>query len=204
MAVFEEKEIELSKINGGNRYLDGEVLVAETINSVVEASAYAQSVSNDAKSKADEALKKANDAISESSLTFRRLAQVQDNVYYYKWYNLIVTKSKNTRSFRVFGTISLQKQNTFDDYWTIIEANYLKNLIGATSFSNCYGSWFPAEKSSLDLLGYAPVVSVGIDGSTTLARVYTESGEIGGWPVRAIYDSIPSHMVYIDFVGNYS
>lgn len=197
MAVFEEKEIVLSNINGGNRYLDGEILAAETINAVVEASAYAQSTSK-------EALEKVNNVVDVGTSTIQYLAKVDDNIYYKKWYNLTIIKNTKEKSFRIFGTITLQESIKYDGYWHVISAEFLQNRLGAKTFSNCYGSWIPLGDQVIDVVGYATVVSVGAGGETTLARVYTDSGSIGLWRVEDLYHNISNHAVYIDFVGNYS
>ena len=44
MASFEVKKFDISTINGGQRYENGQVLSADTINKVVEAAAYAQQI----------------------------------------------------------------------------------------------------------------------------------------------------------------
>lgn len=49
MANFEAKEIDLSNINGGQRYQNGDLVDAEAINAPIEASAWAQQVAQDAK-----------------------------------------------------------------------------------------------------------------------------------------------------------
>lgn len=44
MAQFEKKKFDLNQINDGQKYVNGQVLSAETINKVIEAAAYAQDV----------------------------------------------------------------------------------------------------------------------------------------------------------------
>ena len=56
MARFSEQKINLSSINGGVKYENGDVVFAEAINAPIEASAYAQKVADEAKSKAEQAL----------------------------------------------------------------------------------------------------------------------------------------------------
>lgn len=69
MATFEAKKLELTQINGGQEYEQGDFLQSDTINDVVEGTAYAQNVaeaanttSNKAVSTANSANKTANDA----------------------------------------------------------------------------------------------------------------------------------------------
>lgn len=56
MARFSEQKINLSSINGGVKYENGDVVFADAINAPIEASAYAQKVADEAKSKAEQAL----------------------------------------------------------------------------------------------------------------------------------------------------
>lgn len=56
MASFELKPIQLSNINGGVRFKDGDGAIAEAMNASIEASAYAQA-------KADQALSKVNESM---------------------------------------------------------------------------------------------------------------------------------------------
>lgn len=48
MAKLEPKEISLSEINNGNEYENGDIVDAKSINSAIEASAYAQGKANEA------------------------------------------------------------------------------------------------------------------------------------------------------------
>jgi hypothetical protein len=60
--MFTPRKINLSNINGGARYVDGNEVSPEAINQPIEASAYAQEVADRANSKADIALQKVNDS----------------------------------------------------------------------------------------------------------------------------------------------
>lgn len=60
---FKAQEFNLSEINGGQHYENGQVLSAETINKVVEGAAYGQG----ARQTADEALGKSKEALSNST-----------------------------------------------------------------------------------------------------------------------------------------
>lgn len=62
MANFEAKEFSFSDINGGQRYQNGDILDAETINKPIEASFLAQELAKMANEKADEAINKVNDS----------------------------------------------------------------------------------------------------------------------------------------------
>lgn len=85
MATFEAKKLELSQINGGQEYEQGDFLQSDTINDVVEGTAYAQNVaeaanttSNKAVSTANSANKTANDASTKVDLFDQRITTAQN------------------------------------------------------------------------------------------------------------------------------
>ena len=77
MADFKAKKFNLSDINGGQHYENGQVLSAETINKVVEAAAYGQ----EAREKADEAFNKSTTAETNASEAKEIAEELQGNVY---------------------------------------------------------------------------------------------------------------------------
>lgn len=62
MAEFELKRIDITSINGGNKYEVGESPSVDVFNKPIEASAYAQDLSERALAKADIAMQKVNDS----------------------------------------------------------------------------------------------------------------------------------------------
>ena len=62
MATFKAEKLELSQINGGQEYEQGDFLQSDTINDVVEGTAYAQNVAEGANTKSDAAVSTANSA----------------------------------------------------------------------------------------------------------------------------------------------
>lgn len=67
MASFAQNEIDVSKINNGQRYQNGDVVDAEAINSPIEASYLAQETAKNALQRAATALDKVNGALGENS-----------------------------------------------------------------------------------------------------------------------------------------
>jgi hypothetical protein len=67
MASFAKNEIDVSKINNGQRYQNGDVVDAEAINTPIEASYYAQETAKDALQRAAAALDKVKGALGETS-----------------------------------------------------------------------------------------------------------------------------------------
>lgn len=67
MASFAQNEIDVSKINNGQRYQNGDVVDAEAINTPIEASYYAQETAKDALQRAAAALDKVKGALGETS-----------------------------------------------------------------------------------------------------------------------------------------
>ena len=62
MATFKAEKLDLTKINGGQEYEQGDFLQSDTINDVVEGTAYAQNVAEAANTKSDDAVSTANSA----------------------------------------------------------------------------------------------------------------------------------------------
>ena len=62
MATFEAKKLELTQVNGGQEYEQGDFLQSDTINDVVEGTAYAQNVAEEANTKSNNAVSTANSA----------------------------------------------------------------------------------------------------------------------------------------------
>ena len=63
MASFTPTKINLSEINNGNKIENGDIVKPEYINAPIEASAYAQSISDEAKTLAQTALDRVNDTV---------------------------------------------------------------------------------------------------------------------------------------------
>ena len=85
MATFEAKKLDLTQINGGQEYEQGDFLQSDTINDVVEGTAYAQNVaeaanttSNNAVSTANSANKTANDASTKVDTFDQRITTAQN------------------------------------------------------------------------------------------------------------------------------
>ena len=85
MATFEAKKLELTQINGGQEYEQGDFLQSDTINDVVEGTAYAQNVaeaanttSNNAVSTANSANKTANAASAKVDTFDQRITTAQN------------------------------------------------------------------------------------------------------------------------------
>ena len=62
MATFKAKKLELTQINGGQEYEQGDFLQSDTINDVVEGTAYAQNVAEAANTTSNKAVSTANSA----------------------------------------------------------------------------------------------------------------------------------------------
>lgn len=62
MATFTAKKLDLTQINGGQEYEQGDFLQSDTINDVVEGTAYAQNVAEGANTKSNNAVSTANSA----------------------------------------------------------------------------------------------------------------------------------------------
>ena len=85
MATFEAKKLELTQVNGGQEYEQGDFLQSDTINDVVEGTAYAQNVaeaanttSNNAVSTANSANKTANAASAKVDTFDQRITTAQN------------------------------------------------------------------------------------------------------------------------------
>lgn len=128
---------------------------------------------------------------------------------YYKRVQLVVEKDSLTKTFRMHGTISIQVISANNSNFTLLTAANIKQILGVTTYSNCYGSWIPVGAGEgtegSTLVGFGTVPSLPANGALSLARYYQEGSTVeGGWPVQTVYDTLPSHMVYIDIVGNYT
>ena len=64
MATFSAKKLDLTKVNGGQEYEQGDFLQSDTINDVVEGTAYAQNVAEEANTKSNNAVSTAGSANS--------------------------------------------------------------------------------------------------------------------------------------------
>ena len=62
MAPFKAKKLDLTQVNGGQEYEQGDFLQSDTINDVVEGTAYAQNVAEGANTKSDKAVSTAKSA----------------------------------------------------------------------------------------------------------------------------------------------
>lgn len=148
------------------------------------------------------------DTVAGSKTITRNNTRFSDSNYY-KRVQLVVEKDSLTKKFRMHGTISIQVISANNNNFTLLTAANVKQILGVTTYSNCYGSWIPVgdgdDPTVSQLVGYGTVPSLPANGSLSLARYYQEGSTVeGGWPVQTIYDSIHSHMVYIDIVGSYT
>ena len=85
MATFKAKKLDLTQVNGGQEYEQGDFLQSDTINDIVEGTAYAQNVaeaanttSNKAVSTANSANKTANDASAKVDGFDQRITTAQN------------------------------------------------------------------------------------------------------------------------------
>ena len=80
MATFEAKKLELTQVNGGQEYEQGDFLQSDTINDVVGGTAYAQNVAEEANTKSDAAVSTANSANSTANAASEKVDTFEEDI----------------------------------------------------------------------------------------------------------------------------
>lgn len=80
MATFEAKKLELTQINGGQEYEQGDFLQSDTINDVVEGTAYAQNVAEAANTKSNNAVSTANSANKTANAASEKVDEFDERI----------------------------------------------------------------------------------------------------------------------------
>lgn len=124
MATFEAKKLELTQINGGQEYEQGDFLQSDTINAVVEGTAYAQNVAEEANTNANDAVSTANSANSTANAASTKVDTFEQRI----------TTAQNTADTAVSNAATAQ--GTADSATT--EINKIKN--GTTTVPNAQHS----------------------------------------------------------------
>ena len=120
MATFEAKKLELTQINGGQEYEQGDFLQSDTINDVVEGTAYAQNVAEAANTTSNKAVSTANSANNTANAASTKVDGFDQRI----------TAAKNTADTAVSNAATAQ--STADSATT--EINKIKN--GTTTVPN--------------------------------------------------------------------
>lgn len=113
MATFEAKKLELTQVNGGQEYEQGDFLQSDTINDVVEGTAYAQNVAEGANTKSNNAVSTANSANSTANAASAKVDTFDQRI----------TTAQNTADTAVSNAATAQ--STADSATT--EINKIKN-----------------------------------------------------------------------------
>ena len=113
MATFKAKKLELTQVNGGQEYEQGDFLQSDTINDVVEGTAYAQNVAEAANTKSNNAVSTANSANSTANAASTKVDKFDQRI----------TAAKNTADTAVSNAATAQR--TADSATT--EINKIKN-----------------------------------------------------------------------------
>lgn len=120
MATFSAKKLDLTKVNGGQEYEQGDFLQSDTINDVVEGTAYAQNVAEAANTNANDAVSTANSANSTANDASKKVDTFEQRI----------TTAQNTADTAVSNAATAQ--GTADSATT--EINKIKN--GTTTVPN--------------------------------------------------------------------
>lgn len=113
MATFEAEKLDLTQINGGQEYEQGDFLQSDTINDVVEGTAYAQNVAEEANTKSNNAVSTANSANSTANAASAKVDTFEQRI----------TTAQNTADTAVSNAATAQ--STADSATT--EINKIKN-----------------------------------------------------------------------------
>lgn len=113
MATFKAKKLELTQVNGGQEYEQGDFLQSDTINDVVEGTAYAQNVAETANTKSNNAVSTANSANSAANAASAKVDTFDQRI----------TTAQNTADTAVSNAATAQ--STADSATT--EINKIKN-----------------------------------------------------------------------------
>lgn len=113
MATFKAKKLDLTQINGGQEYEQGDFLQSDTINDVVEGTAYAQNVAEAANTKSNNAVSTANSANSTANAASTKVNTFEQRI----------TTAQNTADTAVSNAATAQ--STADSATT--EINKIKN-----------------------------------------------------------------------------
>ena len=113
MATFEAKKLDLTQVNGGQEYEQGDFLQSDTINDVVEGTAYAQNVAEEANTKSNNAVSTANSANSTANAASAKVDTFEQRI----------TTAQNTADTAVSNAATAQ--STADSATT--EINKVKN-----------------------------------------------------------------------------
>lgn len=120
MATFSAEKLDLTKVNGGQKYEQGDFLQSDTINDVVEGTAYAQNVAEAANTKSNNAVSTANSANSTANDASEKVDTFEQRI----------TTAQNTADTAVSNAATAQ--STADSATT--EINKIKN--GTTTVPN--------------------------------------------------------------------
>ena len=113
MATFKAEKLELTQVNGGQEYEQGDFLQSDTINDVVEGTAYAQNVAEAANTKSDNAVSTANSANKTANAASAKVDTFEQRI----------TTAQNTADTAVSNAATAQ--STADSATT--EINKIKN-----------------------------------------------------------------------------
>ena len=113
MATFKAEKLELTQINGGQEYEQGDFLQSDTINDVVEGTAYAQNVAEAANTTSNKAVSTANSANNTANAASAKVDTFDQRI----------TTAQNTADTAVSNAATAQ--NTADSATT--EINKIKN-----------------------------------------------------------------------------
>lgn len=113
MATFTAKKLELTQVNGGQEYEQGDFLQSDTINDVVEGTAYAQNVAEAANTTSNKAVSTANSANSTANAASAKVDTFEQRI----------TTAQNTADTAVSNAATAQ--STADSATT--EINKIKN-----------------------------------------------------------------------------
>lgn len=142
MATFEAKKLELTQINGGQEYEQGDFLQSDTINDVVEGTAYAQNVAEEANTKSNNAVSTANSANSTANAASAKVDTFDQRI----------TTAQNTADTAVSNAATAQ--STADSATT--EINKIKNgttVVPNANHANNADSADLATKAKQDVNG---------------------------------------------------
>lgn len=181
MAKLEPKEISLSEINNGNEYENGDIVDASSINSAIEASAYAQGKANQALERAISAGTSVKvDGTAQTVLNFTSDPQEQIDTKATKstTSGTLNYRGISTGAYVKLGSVTIPKSGTL--LMNVAQANYSGNRLGlkaSIASGGVAGNANFAESINTDTSSN-PNLAVSIQGTVTAGAVVDIYGKV--------------------------
>lgn len=172
MAKFQENEINLQSINNGNRFEDGKPVPASAVNAPIEAAYYVQEKIKNVGQNYSVFGEVGGDS-SVSIYAYMDYTRIGNGIGIFKLTCDIPQNSSSSHC--AFSTSKIN---------ALFSSNHSINFSpkGQKAFS--FMSDYTAQ-SSLDIVGYAPLVIFESEG-IRIGRIYTTSGDFGSWDLSRL------------------